>query len=70
MAKAPQTQNENAPDLPDFKDGVQYAVTLSKSVEFPPGSQNILRPDQDHTVDGFLARILKDEDAISGAREV
>ncbi len=70
MAKEPQTQNANTPALPDFKDGVQYGIQLSKSVEFPPGSQNILRPDQDHIVDGFLARILKDEDAISGAREV
>ena len=34
------------------------------------GSQNILRPDQDHLVDGFLGRILKEQDAISGAREV
>lgn len=70
MAKEPQTQNANAPVLPDFKDGTQYSVQLSKSVEFPPGSQNILRPDQDHLVDGFLGRILKEQDAISGAREV
>lgn len=49
-----------APILPDFEAGVSYEVQMASAVEYPPGSNNWLRPDHRVTMDGALAALLKE----------
>jgi hypothetical protein len=64
-ARSVETVEETGPALPDFQAGTLYDIQLTRNVEFPPGSQNFLRPGETHHLDGAYAEGMRE--FISGA---